>query len=227
MQAFFFDMDNPAVKDDFDEDSEDDSDDDGELEDGEFEVEVRNGLSVRLDFIRTYDATEGKEIDDVAFETIVPGETVVFVAEEGDRVEVVKAGTDDLVTEIELKQSMALYTISEENVYTEQNIEGDMLEDEVFFDDDVDSFDVELHNGFNKMDLDIILVYDAFEDVEVRENQFRRVHPNETVIYEAAEGDRLQALIAGTKKVMYDIEIKRDQSQYNIEFDMSTFRREL
>ena len=221
-------MDNPAVKDDFDEDDEDDSDDDGELEEGEFEVEVKNGLSIRLDFIRTYDATEGKEIDDVAFETIVPGETVVFVADEGDRVEVVKAGTDDLVTEIVLKQSMSLYTISEENVYAEQNIEDDMSEDELFFDDDdLDSFDVELHNGFNKMDLDIFLVYDAFEDEEVRENQFRRVHPNETVIYEAAEGDKLQALIAGTKKVIYDIEIKRDQSQHTIEFDMGTFHREL
>ena len=212
--AFFFDMDNPAVQEDFEDDSAD------SLDEGEFEVELKNGLFDTLDILRVYDAVEESEEKEIEFKKVGPNETVVYVAVEGDRLQVVKAGTDELVTEIEMRSNLPSYMISDVESYTEpidnSAIRGDI---ETYLDDvndEISSFDVELHNSHTRMKLDIMLVYDASEQTEVRKKQFGKVYPNETVIYEAMEGDKLEALVSGTDHVLYDMVIKRDQSLYSI-----------
>lgn len=50
----------------------------------------------------------------------------------------------------------------------------------------------------------------------MREKVFDSVVPDESVIYDAIEGDVLKALVSGTDTAVADIEMQRDRSFYEI-----------
>jgi len=198
--AFFYDMDNPAVRDDFASGSSEDeeygynSDD----KDGiEFTVELHNGLSdMVLDFVRVYDAALEEEVWEKIFEKVAPDEVRIYHSYGGDWLMALVEGTTKAVSEIEIKRDLSVYTVSEMKSL------------------DQDMFQVELHNGLPGMALDLVLVYDAEQQKGVWEIVFDRVTPGETTIYEAYEGDRIWAMIEGTDEAVSEIEIKPDQSVY-------------
>mmetsp|Transcript_27812 Transcript_27812/g.59107 ORF Transcript_27812/g.59107 Transcript_27812/m.59107 type:complete len:135 (-) Transcript_27812:196-600(-) len=112
--AFFFDMDNPALY-----DSQDDSDDgdffkdESENEDA-FKVEFHNGLpDVELDFVLVHDGAHESEVWEIMSERVKPGETTNYRAYEGDRIWSLIAGTDEAVSDIEIRRDQSLYEVSE------------------------------------------------------------------------------------------------------------------
>jgi len=116
---------------------------------------------------------------------------------EGDTLHALVAGTDKLVSEIEIGPYQSYYKISDEP-------------------EDPDEFRVKLHNDLPDIELDIVLIYDAAEERDVWKAKFDNVFFDEDVFYFAYEGDVLRALVAGTETVVSDIEIRLDQSLYAI-----------
>lgn len=98
--AFFFDMDNPAVRLDEDDDKD------------EFEVELHNGFDMDLDIMLVYDAAKEEETWEMVFDEVIPNETTHYSAYEGDLIRVLRSGTDEVVTEFEIVRDQYLYTIS-------------------------------------------------------------------------------------------------------------------
>mmetsp|Transcript_12722 Transcript_12722/g.27439 ORF Transcript_12722/g.27439 Transcript_12722/m.27439 type:complete len:177 (-) Transcript_12722:119-649(-) len=88
--------------------------------------------------------------------------------------------------------------------------------------DDPNEFEVELHNAFPQLELDIVLIYDASSSKEKekkkddthikREEQWIRVFddmvPDERTIYLAFEGDLIRAFVAGTSRLVGELEIE-------------------
>jgi len=106
--AFFFDTDNPAVQDAFEEDDEDEN----ELKEGEFEVEVHNGLpDIEVDIVQVLEIA-GEEVLELKFDKVIVSETIIYAAYEGDRLRALRAGTMEVIADIEIKRDIALYRIS-------------------------------------------------------------------------------------------------------------------
>ena len=78
--AFFFDMDNPAVREDFDDDSEDNSEDMDD--DDTFKVELYNEFpGVELDVLLVYDVVQEKEVRIRVFDKMRPYERTIYHSE--------------------------------------------------------------------------------------------------------------------------------------------------
>ena len=106
-------MDNPAVAEDLEDLYEDDS---GDLEEGEFEVELRNEFpDMKVDIVLVIDE-KGEEVWEDVFDNVKVNETTVFVAVEGDLLKVLKAGTDDELLEIKIKRDKSVYAFSQDNL---------------------------------------------------------------------------------------------------------------
>jgi len=197
--AFFFDMDNPVLRERYDANEEND-----------FKVELHNGLpNVELDIVLIHHAFEDQARRRV-LDKMKPNETSIYHAFEGDVLRALVAGTDEVVSDIEIDRDQYLYTISQNNLMRsafESAGENDS--------EDEEGFEVELYNGLPDVELDIVRIYDVFEE-QVWKRMFDEVLPNETTIYDAFEGDVLRALVAGTDEVVSDIEIFRDQHLYTI-----------
>ena len=126
--AFFFDMDNPAVQLDTDDELEDEDGVDNAAEwDGfnhvsgdtiedlnTFKIKFHNGLSdVDLDLVLVYDAAHGKDVWERLLDDVIPNETTIYHAYEGDLLWALVAGTDEVVSEIEIRRDRSLYNVSE------------------------------------------------------------------------------------------------------------------
>ena len=106
-------MDNPAVAEDLEDLYEDDS---GDLEEGEFEVELRNEFpDMKVDIVLVIDE-KGEEVWEDVFDNVKVNETTVFVAVEGDLLKVLKAGTDDELLDIKIKRDKSVYAFSQDNL---------------------------------------------------------------------------------------------------------------
>ena len=66
------------------------------------------------------------------------------------------------------------------------------------------------------VELEIVLVHDALREKNASRVLFDKIAPDITVTYEAYVCDRLQALVAGTKEVVSEIEIRPYKSLYKI-----------
>lgn len=97
---FFFDMDNPEVEADFD-DSRDSGD--GEEDEEAFDVKLKNQLETEVDIVLVLKMRE-EEIWKRVLDNVRVNETVVNNAYEGDLIKVLKAGTDEVLQEYELKR---------------------------------------------------------------------------------------------------------------------------
>ena len=105
-------MDNPAVASDHETDDDED-DEDYELEEGEFAVELHNGLDGMIDIVQVLDIrVAGVEVIESKFDDVVANETVTFYAFEGDRLQAFRAGTHEVVSDIEIRPEKIMYTIS-------------------------------------------------------------------------------------------------------------------
>ena len=92
-------MDNPEVEADFD-----DSRDSGDDEDEEaFDVKLKNQLETEVDIVLVLKMRE-EEIWKRVLDNVRVNETVVNNAYEGDLIKVLKAGTDEVLQEYELKR---------------------------------------------------------------------------------------------------------------------------
>mmetsp|Transcript_45981 Transcript_45981/g.96532 ORF Transcript_45981/g.96532 Transcript_45981/m.96532 type:complete len:138 (+) Transcript_45981:620-1033(+) len=108
---FFYDMDNPAVIEDFDDESENSLEEEKE-EEHEFKVELYNeSPSVYLDVVLVYDASQNKEVQITAFDKMMPNERAIYHAYDGDRLLIFYADTDKVVSEIEIKHEQSLCTV--------------------------------------------------------------------------------------------------------------------
>merc|ERR1711983_604575 len=113
--AFFFDMDNPAVRDDFD--SEDDEDEDDEDEDNEHEddkedfgIFLHNGLADNeIDIARVYE-TEGHEMLRKVIRKLSPGAAAIYSAFQGDKLRALVSGTGTAVANFEVERNRRKYT---------------------------------------------------------------------------------------------------------------------
>mmetsp|Transcript_12697 Transcript_12697/g.23002 ORF Transcript_12697/g.23002 Transcript_12697/m.23002 type:complete len:137 (-) Transcript_12697:336-746(-) len=89
--------------------------------------------------------------------------------------------------------------------------------------DDPNEFEVEFHNAFPKLELDIVLVYDASSSLKEKEDKdddkhnkedeqwirvFDDMVPDERTIYLAFEGDLIRAFVAGTSRLVGELEIE-------------------
>lgn len=106
--AFFFEMDNPATQDVYDDNKSE----------KEFEVELQHGLpGVELDIVQIFEKDDGEEIWEEKFNNVSFNETMVYHAYEGDLLRILYAGTEEVVADIEVRRgqrSRPLYRISQE-----------------------------------------------------------------------------------------------------------------
>ena len=79
----------------------------------EFGVKLQNKLDVDLDIVLVYDAAEKREVMRDLYFDIVPDDDVIYLAYEGDMLQVFIANTDTEVAEIEVKRDQYLYSISQ------------------------------------------------------------------------------------------------------------------
>lgn len=97
--AFFFDMDNPAVKDEFEEDIDED----------EFEVKLVNSLpGTNVDIVRVIN----EKVLEFVFDDVTFNKTQFYDAHEGEKLRALKAGTMEKVSEFVIERGQPLYTIS-------------------------------------------------------------------------------------------------------------------
>jgi len=87
-------------------------------------------------------------------------------------------------------------------------------------------FKVQFQNAISNLPVDLILVYDAAAEREVREEIFLKMVPNEITKYLAIEGDILVALVAGKDEVVAQIKIRNDRSLYFIEDERRWMKEE-
>merc|ERR1711983_196410 len=128
--AFFFDMDNPAERDDFDSEddgdeddededdqAEDDEDEDDEHEDNEHEddkedfgIFLHNGLADNeIDIARVY-KTEGHEMLRKVIRKLSPGAAAIYSAFQGDKLRALVSGTGTAVADFEVERNRLKYT---------------------------------------------------------------------------------------------------------------------
>ena len=168
----------------------------------EFDAELHNTLTdAEVDIMLIYDAEDNEEGDDILFHKVAPNGTIPYAAYEGDVLRALVSGTDTVVADITMKRGQSLYKISEMKPEEETGSSD---------------FRVKIKNVLPDMELDIVLVYDGEKGKEVREKVFDSVVPDESVIYDAIEGDVLKAFVAGTDTAVADIEIQQDRSFYEI-----------
>ena len=79
----------------------------------EFGVKLQNKLDVDLDIVLIYDAAEKRRVMRELYFDIVPDDDVIYLAYEGDVLQVFVANTDTEVSEIEVKRDQYLYSISQ------------------------------------------------------------------------------------------------------------------
>ena len=79
----------------------------------EFGVKLQNKLDVDLDIVLVYDAVEKRKVMRDLYFDIVPDDDVIYLAYEGDMLQVFIANTDTEVSEIEVKREQYLYSISQ------------------------------------------------------------------------------------------------------------------
>ena len=79
----------------------------------EFGVKLQNKLDVDLDIVLVYDAAEKRKVMRELYFDIVPDDDVIYLAYEGDVLQVFVANTDTEVSEIEVKRDQYLYSISQ------------------------------------------------------------------------------------------------------------------
>jgi len=121
--AFFFDMNNPAVKEDHEEEEEDD---DEELREGEFVVVIRNDLTdLDLDILLVHDAHEEGKDREKMYTKVRPGDSVSYIALPGDVLQAVVSGTSRVVDQFETHPSELSYAISEIDSQLMDNDAGD------------------------------------------------------------------------------------------------------
>ena len=168
--AFFFDMDNPAVAEDFDE--EDDEDD----EDDYFEVEFYNGLVDEVDIYALLDSKEelvGPYEDGLEwknerlYSNLSPNESGMVFVTENELIRVVLTGTTQVISEFEIESGKLLYKVEEDD----EDDEDDYL--------DEDEFKVKLRNEFpEKVDIKL-----KEKGTEVWKYMFENMEVNETNLY--------------------------------------------
>merc|ERR1712176_695862 len=146
--AFFFDMDNPAVR--LDEDEENEEEEEVLMEE-EFEVAIRNELtSLRLDILLVHDADGAREDKETMYPSVRPNEVVNYISLEGDLLQAVISGTDRVVSEIYAKSHAPSFNISQADLDT---LPVDVRNATYEFDDEWEEdeeFEVKLHNGLDK-----------------------------------------------------------------------------
>ena len=192
--AFFFDMDNPAVAEDFEE--EDDED--------EFEVEFYNGLDDEVDVYALLDSEEGEDgpYDDglewkneLLYSNLSPDESGMVFVKENELIRVVLTGTTQVISEFEIESGKLLYVVED---YDDEDDEDDYLHE--------DEFKVKLRNEFpEKVDIKL-----REKGTEVWKYMFENMEVN----YIAVEGDEVKVLKGGTESILLDIKIKRSKSLY-------------
>jgi len=196
--VFFFDMDNPAVREDFEDD------DDGvnnSQDEGGFTVELHNDLpDMKLNWVLVYDAAEKKKVREIQSGQMAPGGASIYHAHDGDILVALVEGTEETVSKIEIRRDQSVYKANEMGFSPKSKGVA---------------FDVELHNGLPDIALDLALVYDAAREKGVWD-VFDKVTPGESTRYYAYEGDRLWAMIESTDEAVSEIEIRRNQSLYTI-----------
>lgn len=196
--AFFFDMDNPAVADDFEE--EDDEE--------EFEVELYNGLVDEVDIYALLDSEEGEEEpyyedlleskNELLYSNLSPNESGMVFVKENELIRVVLTRTAQVISEFEIESGKLFYEVEE---YDDDD-EDDYL--------DEDEFKVKLRNEFpEKVDIKL-----KEKGGEVWKYMFENMEVNETNVYIAVEGDQVKVLKGGTESILLDIKIKRSKSLY-------------
>mmetsp|Transcript_15845 Transcript_15845/g.28636 ORF Transcript_15845/g.28636 Transcript_15845/m.28636 type:complete len:229 (-) Transcript_15845:168-854(-) len=216
--AFFFDMDNPAVGEDFEDDDdsgndnnsqdegENEEDESEETDEGRFTVELHNDLpDVELNWVLVYDAARELEVWEIQYERMATGGATIYHAYDGDILVALVEGTEEaIVSKIEIRRNQqSVYTVVNEMDKSSPGSSKGV------------AFDVELHNGLPDVALDLVLVYDAANEKGIWD-VFDKVTPGESTIYHAYEGDRLWAMIERTDEAVSEIEIRRDQSLYTI-----------
>ena len=195
--AFFFDIDNPAVAEDFEE--EDDED--------EFEVEFYNGLDDEVDIYALLDSEEGEQgpfedglewKNDLLYSNLPPNEGGMVFVKANELIRVVLTGTTQVISEFEIESGKLFYEVEE---YDDDD-EDDYL--------DEDEFKVKLRNEFpEKVDIKL-----REKGTEVWKYMFENMEVNETNVYMAVEGDQVKVLKGGTESILLDIKIKRSKSLY-------------
>lgn len=199
--AFFFDMDNPAVAEDFEE--EDDED--------EFEVEFYNDLDDEVDVYALLDSEEGEDgpYDDglewkneLLYSNLSPNESGMVFVKENELIRVVLTGTTQVISEFEIESGKLLYVVEDYDDDDDEDDEDDYLHE--------DEFKVKLRNEFpEKVDIKL-----REKGTEVWKYMFENMGVNETNVYIAVEGDQVKVLKAQTESILLDIKIKRSKSLY-------------
>lgn len=92
------------------------------------------------------------------------------------------------------------------------------------------SLEVDLQSMIHDVELEIVPVYDALREKDASRVLFDKVTPEVVFTYEAYIGERLQALVAGTKEVVSKTEIRpyksfkkifhepEDSNKFRVEF---------
>ena len=112
--AFFYDMDNPALTEYFHKNFKEEYDKSYMDDPEELGVELRNALSdVKLDIVLVYNAAGEKEVQEMMFDRMSPNETATYYGYVGDVLQALVAGTDTIVSDIEIKRGQSLYAISQ------------------------------------------------------------------------------------------------------------------
>jgi len=210
--AFFFDMDNPAVREDDDED---------ELLEGEFDVSIRNELTdLNLDILLVHDAGKAEEYKEKMFTSVRPREVVHYISLEGDLLQAVISGTSQVVSEIYATSDKPSFKIILREDVDTSSVDMEKASYEIE-DEDEDQlmegeFKVAIRNDLTDLNLDIMLVNDAGGAEQEQETLFTSVRPREVVNYISLEGDLLRAVISGTSQVVAEISATPDKPSFKI-----------
>mmetsp|Transcript_3776 Transcript_3776/g.8342 ORF Transcript_3776/g.8342 Transcript_3776/m.8342 type:complete len:378 (+) Transcript_3776:217-1350(+) len=109
--SFFYDHDNPAIYGDGNDNYSTDEIYSGN-EDDSFKITLHNSLSdTILDIMLVYDGHRQKEVSEMLFDKFIPDETASYDAYEGDLLHILIAGTDKVVSKIEVKHGQVMYEI--------------------------------------------------------------------------------------------------------------------
>lgn len=165
-----------------------------------FEVDVKNSLpDTDLDIVLVYDGGIEEETWEVLFEKVGPGEVATYHrANIGDLIQVMVAGTYELVHGIELTREETLYEVTSRG--------------------DPNEFPVKLNNQLEPgVSLDFVKVYDAHkEQGGLWEKVVVGLQHGETITRLAYGGDMLLAVVTGTDRVVSAIEMRRHRTLYSV-----------
>jgi 3-polyprenyl-4-hydroxybenzoate decarboxylase len=165
----------------------------------EVEINLKNMMDVELDIELAYNAKKNEELSEIIYEKIKSGETISLKSYHGNEINILMAGTYEVVAEIKVKREQTLYKIVKE-IPTK-----------------AERFGVKIHNTLEEEDVDIVLVYSAAQKRSVYKELFVSVMPDEMIEDDLFfEGDVIQAYSAETKTLVGEFEISRSQYLYLI-----------